>query len=255
MDLCVLVLNKCNGMKLENSAVVDRLVEYRTVLEKMRPINEKLKYQIDKLVNISKAETNNADNPLSLKPKPENLDFDEDHDDDNSDEDGDIDDVESEEEKTENTKSTVKKRNVYVPPKVAAVRYDGDETLMERNKKLLDRAKKRALSSNLIQELKGEFDEGPEEIADHNFGRRKHNKEFTERKKYEEDYFTRLNIKKKKDSRNLVTVSSLSDEITKFDDISALDIQDVEQFKAKKRKKVSEKKKVSRKKFKKFKKK
>ena len=34
---------------------------------------------------------------------------------------------------------------VYVPPKLSAVHYDGEDTKAERNRKQLERAKKRAL--------------------------------------------------------------------------------------------------------------
>lgn len=41
-----------------------------------------------------------------------------------------------------------------------------DETEAEREKKLLERAKKRALSSSVIRELKEQYSDAPEEIWD-----------------------------------------------------------------------------------------
>lgn len=49
-NLTYLMYQKLNGKKIEFDSSIDRLVETRTVLEKMRPIDQKLKYQIDKLL-------------------------------------------------------------------------------------------------------------------------------------------------------------------------------------------------------------
>ncbi|RWS06264.1 neuroguidin-like isoform X1, partial [Dinothrombium tinctorium] len=86
VDLALVALKKCKGESIDGSEVIDRLVEHRTVLEKIRPINHKLKYQIDKLVNIANTGAVNANDPLSLKPKPENLMVDEDDEDEQNDE-------------------------------------------------------------------------------------------------------------------------------------------------------------------------
>jgi len=40
------MLRKSFGKSIENDQSVERLVENRTVLEKMRPIEKKLKYQV-----------------------------------------------------------------------------------------------------------------------------------------------------------------------------------------------------------------
>lgn len=42
-------------------------------------------------------------------------------------------------------KSIVGNSGVYVPPKLSAVHYDGEDSKAERNRKQMDRAKKRAL--------------------------------------------------------------------------------------------------------------
>lgn len=41
---------------------------------------------------------------------------------------------------------------------------DGDDTIKQKQEKQLQRAKKRALSSSVIRELKEEYYDGPEEI-------------------------------------------------------------------------------------------
>jgi len=55
----------------------DRLIYLRTVLEKIRPIDKKLKYQVDKVIRAgvaTVAEEGRAQvDPMSFKPNPENL--------------------------------------------------------------------------------------------------------------------------------------------------------------------------------------
>lgn len=59
-------------------------------------------------------------------------------------------DSEADEETTKSTKSArnkskdSSKSGVYVPPKLSAVHYDADDTKGERQRKQLERAKKRA---------------------------------------------------------------------------------------------------------------
>jgi U3 small nucleolar ribonucleoprotein protein LCP5 len=44
---------KLNGLSIENHPLIDNLIRNRVTLEKMKPIEQKLKYQIDKLVRAS----------------------------------------------------------------------------------------------------------------------------------------------------------------------------------------------------------
>jgi U3 small nucleolar ribonucleoprotein protein LCP5 len=44
------------------------------VLEKLRPLEQKLKYQIDKLVRLAASgDAGGSNNPLRFKPNPDNL--------------------------------------------------------------------------------------------------------------------------------------------------------------------------------------
>lgn len=52
-QLAFYVHMKLSGKKLEGHPVVESLVELRVVLEKMKPIESKLKYQIDKLIRAA----------------------------------------------------------------------------------------------------------------------------------------------------------------------------------------------------------
>lgn len=113
INLTYVVLRKCSGEKIEGDPCIDRLVEIRTILEKVRPIDRKLKYQIDKLVKTAATGTNPSD-ASTFKANPESL---LDEDDDSTD--GNESDDSGKEEKKEH------KSGVYVPPKLSAVHYTG----------------------------------------------------------------------------------------------------------------------------------
>ncbi|KAG8148049.1 hypothetical protein E2320_022753 [Naja naja] len=142
-DLSHLMLEKTSG---------------RSVLEKMRPIEQKLKYQVDKLVK-------------------------------------------------------------------AVVTGGLDETEMEKEKKMAEQAKKRALSSSIIRELKEQYSDAPEEIRE---GRHAHtarqNREDEHRTNYEESMMVRLNVTRKEKARRRRggVFSSQLGSLTHFRDISAL---------------------------------
>ena len=51
----------------------DRLVEIRTLLERMRPVEHKLKYQIEKLLKIATTGKFETTDPLQFKANPNNL--------------------------------------------------------------------------------------------------------------------------------------------------------------------------------------
>lgn len=142
-----------SGKQIENDPAIDRLIEIRTVLEKIRPIDYKLRYQIDKLVKTAITGTSSASDPNSFKPNPSNLISKLGEEAAANDDESDSDD--SDDEPKAATSSSQKKRSskessgggsgVYVPPKLSAVHYDEGDSKAERSRKQLERAKKRAL--------------------------------------------------------------------------------------------------------------
>lgn len=110
INLTYVVLRKCSGERIEGDPCIDRLVEIRTVLEKIRPIDHKLKYQIDKLVK-SAITGPDASDPTMFRANPGNLE----------------DESDSEEEDEDFEAETTKrsKSGVYVPPKLSAVHFVG----------------------------------------------------------------------------------------------------------------------------------
>ena len=69
-NLSYVALRKTEGMKIENDPAIERLVTNRTVLEKIRPIEQKLKYQIDKAVKVADTGQVTATDPMNYKPNP-----------------------------------------------------------------------------------------------------------------------------------------------------------------------------------------
>ena len=51
----------------------ERMVEIRTILERMRPVEHKLKYQIEKLLKLSSSGKLGENDPLQFKANPDNL--------------------------------------------------------------------------------------------------------------------------------------------------------------------------------------
>lgn len=201
INLTYVVLRKCSGEKIEGDPCIDRLVEIRTVLEKIRPIDRKLKYQIDKLVRTATAGVNTND-PTSFKANPENF----------------VEQGEgSGDESDDLYKSEKSKTGVYVPPKLSAVHFTG-ETANERGKREQEKNKRIALSSAIMQDLREEYLDTPVEVRQSSRAQQILTKQQQERQAYEEEYFTRLPLTKadKHARRQLTTLGTLGGEITNF---------------------------------------
>uniref|UniRef100_A0A8C4RF65 Neuroguidin, EIF4E binding protein n=1 Tax=Erpetoichthys calabaricus TaxID=27687 RepID=A0A8C4RF65_ERPCA len=220
-DLTQVLLRKIEGQSLKDASEIMRLVEIRTVLEKMRPIDQKLKYQVDKLVRTAVTGKLATDDPLHFKPRPELLQSK------LSESEGESADEAHKSEKSGDQSATGKK---YIPPRLAPMHYDGDQTDADRNKQILDRAKKRALSSSVIRELREQYGDAPEEIQErHIFGSIRQSQEEQHRLQYEESMMVRIGVSKKERSarkRGMMGMSSQLRSITQFGDIGALTGQD-----------------------------
>ncbi|XP_064467077.1 neuroguidin-like [Ornithodoros turicata] len=222
LDLTNIIWRKVSGHRIAGEASIKRLVEIRTVLERIRPIDQKLKYHIDKLVRTATVGAINADDPLLFRPNPDALQ------DNVTDDDVDEDD--------DTTSKGTKKTKAYVPPKLAPVHYDGD--IQTEQELMLERAKRRALNTSIIEELRKEYYDGPEEVKDsYNSHKAKARKLIEERTEYEEDNMLRLTLSKKEmhKTKQLETMSGLSG-LARFGDISSLNVDDLEELGPKKKK-------------------
>jgi len=206
-NLSYLMLRKTYGKKIEGDSAIERLVKLRTVLEKIRPIDQKMKYQVDKLIAIAESGHIGEDDPLMFKANPDNLlskqDDDEDED---SDEDG-----------NEGIKKTDQK---YVAPKNVPKHFDGDKTTEEKEEEKEAAAKKHRISKSLIDDLKRQHLDTPEEVHySQDIQKTKFIQEEKERTRYEEENFIRLPVTKEDSHKRRVamsTVGSIGDDITSF---------------------------------------
>jgi len=191
------LLLKASGESVKDHPVIGQLVEIRTVMEKIKPLEQKLQYQIDKLIKIANTGVMPKDDPLRFKPNPANLKSDRFEGDE---------DEEAEE--------------VYRPAKIAPVHY---EEPSEKIKKQEERIKQKARRSLLIKELKDEILENPEEIMSREEVDEADRLQI-EREQHEEEWFVRLPVtkkdkKKKKPSTFLNELETLND----FGDLAALE--------------------------------
>jgi U3 small nucleolar ribonucleoprotein protein LCP5 len=204
LELAYFVHLKLSGKSVEGHAVIESLVELRVVLDRMKPIEGKLKYQIDKLVRAAvmgaqqqqksdeKAATTveaEAD-PLAFKPNPTNLlarDVSGDEDDDDQDDATD---------------------GIYRPPKLAPANYD-ENAGRKSGKKERDemRLKEKASRSRLMKDLMSEMSENPEELGvfggvneGTGYGDRI-DSVIAEKNQYEEDNYVRLSVTRKEKKR------------------------------------------------------
>jgi hypothetical protein len=139
------MLLKAKGESVRDHPVIETLVKLRAMLEKCRPIDKKLKYQIDKLLAAAaNPEGDAVTGPLSHKPRPQLMDGDDDSEDDS---DGNAD----------------APKQLYTAPKIAAAHYDNDNETAKAARKASAK-KGRALKSGLIKSMQEELSEAPMEI-------------------------------------------------------------------------------------------
>ncbi|KAK6729265.1 hypothetical protein RB195_006361 [Necator americanus] len=176
-ELSLLMSQMSCGKSIREHPAVFRASKHRTILERLMPIEQKMRSQIDKLtqgIHDGKIKT-------PLRAHPDQMEF---EDDSESEEDGD-----GKEEEELKTKK-------YVPPKMMAVRYEEEEN--EKQAKNLERAKRRALQSSLVQELRQQYSDAPEEYREKSLRKYEADKE---RERFEEDHFVRLRMGKAEKKR------------------------------------------------------
>ncbi|XP_017474694.1 PREDICTED: neuroguidin [Rhagoletis zephyria] len=226
INLTYVVLRKCSGETIEGDPSIERLIEIRTVLEKIRPIDHKLRYQIDKLVKTATTGVSSSSDPILYKPNPDNMltnaggeenavDDIEDATENSESESDDEDDEGETGVKKPKKGATAGKSGIYVPPKIKPVYYDGDEKSADKDKKMIERAKKRAITASMLQDLKEEYLDAPTELSSGSRAQQLLSKQQKEKQEYEETYLTRLPVTKaeKHRQRKLTTLGTLGDEI------------------------------------------
>ncbi|KAI9105300.1 Sas10/Utp3/C1D family-domain-containing protein [Phlyctochytrium arcticum] len=190
-NIAYYLLLKLHGKPVEGNGVISELVELRIVLEKTKPLEQKLKYQIEKLVKAASMQEDQsggpieadgvAMDPLQFKPNPSGM-------------------VTQVEKKADGEKEE-EKSGLYRPPKVAPMHYEEKVGKKAKTGKLTAQAKERASKSRLLRDLKSQFDNRPEEMTAEGtgygareVGASRDDEKWTEREQFEEENFTRLNV-------------------------------------------------------------
>ena len=205
-NLTYVMLRKCSGKSINNEKAIERICEDRTVLEKIKPIEKKLKYQIDKALKVSETGQLSKDDPLNHRPNLEAFKG------------SDSEESDSDEDESQQESKSSNKTGKYVPPKNVPAFVDDPETL-EKNDE--ERQKKRSLSKSILEDLRRQHSDMPDEEHTHvDTMRAKQIAKMKERIRYEEENFTRLPLTKKDKHkrRQMTTIGSLGDELTYFGD-------------------------------------
>jgi len=72
-NVVYVIAKKLHGLSIEEDSAIVRLVEIRTVLERVRPLEQKLKYMMEKLVKTALTGVGNENDPTHFRANPENM--------------------------------------------------------------------------------------------------------------------------------------------------------------------------------------
>ncbi|CAI9277444.1 unnamed protein product [Lactuca saligna] len=213
-SLVYYLLRKAKGLPIQGHPLVHSLLETRLFLEKIRPIDKKLNYQIKKLTNLTNGnpipmedvDPNKpvaSDDSLKLRPNPDML----------------IDKVAPEDDD-----------GLYRPPKIAPTsmkKSKEERNVSRKEKQALRQSQQNEYARDLINDLEGRPQEVREVIGTEDDSEvRRYKAKMEERARREEDLFTRApltsmekkKLKQMRNSRN--GLAGLADGF--YDDIKSL---------------------------------
>ncbi|XP_075516820.1 uncharacterized protein LOC142551461 isoform X1 [Primulina tabacum] len=221
-SLVYYLLRKAKGLSIQGHPVVRSLIEIKLFLEKIRPIDKKLQYQIQKLTSTTATtlekpgsveeadETQKKEDLLKYRPNPELL--------------------VSKTNATEDDDS-----GVYRPPKFApASMEEGKMSRQERNalrreKETMRQANESAYVRELMNEMEGRPEEVRETLGTESREMTRYVSKMEERARQEEELFTRAPLTKfeKKKMRHLKNSRSGLNGLTEsfYDEIKALPVE------------------------------
>ncbi|CAI8603539.1 unnamed protein product [Vicia faba] len=222
-SLVYYLLRKAKGYSIEEHPVVRSIVEIRLFLEKIRPIDKKQQYQIQKVIKASESATSNANEKVpaasdkskdvsKYHPIPGNLIS-----------------------KIEPTTQDDDGDDVYRPPRIAPTSMDMDKSSkQERNAIRRDREiLKQAKQSDFIRTMVNDMEGRPEEIRDFMGTSREVDKYVSkadERSRQEEELFTRVPMTKqeRKKEKHMKKATNGMQGLTEslFDEIKGLPFED-----------------------------
>ncbi|KAJ1439404.1 Sas10/Utp3/C1D family-domain-containing protein [Ochromonadaceae sp. CCMP2298] len=233
-NLLFYLMLKARGVSVQHHPVMAQLLKLRYVMEKMRPLDGKLKYQIDRLVQLadlsvedrSKQDDLLRPNPFTLltndgsgKSKKSKSKKGEEEDEEQDNEDDEYGDDEE-----------ADKGEVYRAPKRNATPYKESEREVDKREARMERQRAKLKRSELMDTLREEFGSAPETSASSGLGIKsgdmlKLQEEAQERTNFEEERFVRLTVsrKDKKDIKKRTTESSRLDNFDSMGDVGAFE--------------------------------
>lgn len=171
----------------DTTALADKLVEDWVALSKIRPIEKKLKYQIDSMLKtLAKGDLSSRPDDERHRPNLNAFVF-------------------SDEEEKENDDE---EEDIYRPPRIAEVVYDGnDEKRKLKEEKEREKYQARKVRSEGVRDMINDIKGRPEEIREDERDGTKSKalqrlmREDEERRNFEEEHFIRLNLTKEDKKR------------------------------------------------------
>lgn len=189
---------KAEGKSVKSHPVMKQLLTLRYAMEKMRPLDGRLKHQIDRLLSTridgdDAADHNEVADRHSISRPDAGAMLDDD-----SDEDSEGNDSASEDAGLGGKSASAS--GVYRPRKMNAVHFNDDKEITRQEEKL-ERKRKKLKSSEIFESLRDEFGDAPEAASSSGIEASKDKKmleeEEEERRNFEEDRFVRLTMSRK----------------------------------------------------------
>lgn len=222
---------KSSGVSIKDHPVIDQLIKCRTMIEKIQPLDKKLKYQIDKLLKSANTGTlvgSSKDDPLQHRPNLSSMGGDDDEDEDDDGEQGLDNDYDDENSRI------AQRAGVYQAPKLYGAKggvIDQEDAIAKKKSKEI-RDKQKSIKGKMAKEIEEIYGDKPEEEDDYLDGSgggsssRYHgdDEEDDERalKNYEESNYTRVMLSKKEQKAMKSKQKKLSDGLNDLADFSDL---------------------------------
>ncbi|KAJ1645383.1 hypothetical protein J3B02_004941 [Coemansia erecta] len=246
-SISYLSLLKLHGKSIENHPAISQLIEDRTVLEKMKPLEQRLKYQIDKLLRSAVVASDKASMAAATnRPAPHMITTDDPEAEPVAADDSaklaaamlDDDSLANPTAFKPNPASLAsdirgddeelsKEDGIYRAPKQVPVHYEEDGSLASKREKAEKRMLERASRSRLVRDLMSQYDDRPETASASGNpdralvdSRMEHLAEKTAR--YEEENFRRVTMKKKERKGMRTRLVELEDEFSHLNDFAGI---------------------------------
>ncbi len=200
-ELSCFMMLKLEGRSVQSQPeLLDELIKTRLVLEKLRPLDSKLQYQMEKMCKLAMAQSQTVEpnqpaagteDPLQLRPRPELFDKT-------------LTVEESQLHRLAKGKTDDEKPAIYRPAKLNPVHFE--DKAEKKAKHTLDKKKSRLARSEMIREMRREAAGAPAEISMKPVFERMLADEDKDREKHEENIMHRVGFTREEKRRRKAKV-------------------------------------------------